>query len=583
MNINTRGQEESQSLLPLFGRNFLEDHARTIIADPKIALIEIIANCWDAGANRVDISWPVISRPEFIKIEDDGTGMTYDEFTYRWRELNYNRRDSQGEDVVFPNGNITSKRKAYGTNGKGRHSLFCFANEYVVETWRDGTCNTFKVSRAQGVVQSPFIITPTSKNSKEGHGTKISAELVRNYIAIPFVRDLIGSKFAVDPGFNIFLNNELVELSKIEHNVGTKKIPIENIGEIIIHCVDSHKTGRTSRQHGVAWWVNRRLIGEPSWRGFDDFAYLDARTIEARRYTFIVEADILADEIKEDWSDFKDTERANTVKSVAKEQVLIWLRELMKDVHKSHKKAAIITNREYLRKLSSESRYTIGQFINEIQAKVTVLDDRILNAAIEVLSKLEQSRSGFALLEQLSKLNPNDIDALNKILTEWTVQEARIVLDELGRRLKVIESLETLVENPTVDELHELQPLFENGLWIFGPEYESIQFTSNKSLLTVIRKLIGDKEITIKSPRRRPDFVALQDSSVSIYSHDSFDERGEVAGLGKVLIIELKRGGSDVTREDLRQADDYASEIRRSGKVSGDTQIEAIVLGATVS
>lgn len=50
-------QKSMESLLPRFGINFLEDHARRIITDPKIALIELIANCWDAGANRVDIVW----------------------------------------------------------------------------------------------------------------------------------------------------------------------------------------------------------------------------------------------------------------------------------------------------------------------------------------------------------------------------------------------------------------------------------------------------------------------------------------------------------------------------------------------
>ena len=139
------------------------------------------------------------------------------------------------------------------------------------------------------------------------------------------------------------------------------------------------------------------------------------------------------------------------------------------------------------------------------------------------------------------------------------------------------------IENPSSDELHALQPLFEKGLWIFGPEYESIQFASNKSLATVIKTLLGDKVVKIKSPRRRPDFIALPDSSIGIYSHDSFDERGEVTGLGKVLIVEIKRGGFVVTNKEMRQAEDYANEIRKSGKVTRDTQIEAFVLGTTVA
>ena len=582
MNVNSSGKQEI--LLPIFGSHFLDDHARTLVSDPKIALIELIANCWDAGANKVDITWPEESKPDLIEIKDDGTGMDYEEFIYRWRALNYNRKDAQGDEVIFPTGNKQSRRKAYGTNGKGRHSMFCFSNEYEVETWKDDKCNIFSITRLQGIVQTPFSIKLIKQFQKNGHGTKVSTELSRgeSYIGIPVVKDLIGSKFVTDPGFLIYVNGEYVERTDIKH-FETREISIDNLGNILLHCVDSQKIGRTSRQHGVAWWVNQRLVGEASWRGFDDSSYLDRRTAEARRYTFIIEANVFADEVKEDWSDFKDTENVKKLKSIAQEQVLKWLRELMKDVHKSRKRAAILINKEGLQHLSTESRYHIGKFIDEIQAKVTVIEDKYLNATIEVLSKLEQSRSGYSLLEQLSKLNPNDIDSLNKILEDWTVQEARIVLDELGRRLKVIEGLESLVENPSSDELHELQPLFEKGLWIFGPEYESIQFTSNKSLYTVIRKLIGDKEVKIETHRKRPDFVALPNASIGIYSSDSFDENGDVSGLEKVLIVEIKRGGFVINSEEMHQAEAYADEIRKSGKVNRDTQIDVFVLGTEIA
>jgi hypothetical protein len=584
MNNKDDGKLEEQSFLPLFGSHFLEDHARTLMSDPKIALIELIANCWDAGANRVDITWPEESVPDLIEVRDDGTGMTYEQFIHRWLEFNYNRKEEQGSDVIFPPDNIQSNRKAYGTNGKGRHSMFCFSNEYYVETWRDSSCSAFTITRSQGVAKAPFILKPQNRFPKEKHGTVISTELAKgeSYLEVPVVRELIGAKFVTDPGFTIYVNGQFVEMTTMEH-FETKTISVKNIGDILIHCVDSQKTGRTSRQHGVAWWVNKRLVGEPSWREIDDFAYLDARTVEARRYTFIVEADVLADAVKEDWSGFEDTESVKEVKAIAKEHIRKWLGDLLKDVHKLRKKSVISTYKGDIKKLPAESRYRLGQFVDEMQNRVTMLEDKVLKANVEVLLKLEQSRSGFALLEQLSKLDPTDIDSLNKILEDWTVQEARIVLDELGRRLKVIESLEKLVEDPSSDELHELQPLFEKGLWIFGPEYESIQFTSNKSLATVIKKLLGDKVVRIESPRRRPDFIALPDSSIGIYSCDSFDDRGEVAGIGKVLIVEIKRGGFVVTNKEMRQAEDYASEIRKSGKVARDTQIEAFVLGTTIA
>ena len=66
----------SEDFLPTFAPSFLEDHARKLVTDPRIALIEIVANSWDAGADTVNITWPKSLVPELIEIEDNGTGMT---------------------------------------------------------------------------------------------------------------------------------------------------------------------------------------------------------------------------------------------------------------------------------------------------------------------------------------------------------------------------------------------------------------------------------------------------------------------------------------------------------------------------
>ena len=70
---------------------------------------------------------------------------------------------------------------------------------------------------------------------------------------------------------------------------------------------------------------------------------------------------------------------------------------------------------------------------------------------------------------------------------------------------------------------------------------------------------------------------------LGVYSSDSYDERAEVNGVDKVLVVELKRGGFEITRKEKQQAQDYASELRKSGKVQYDTTIMVLVLGTTVA
>jgi len=568
---------------PTFDPNFLDDHAKRIVNDPKIALVEIVANAWDAGADTVRLTWPKDSVPEVLSIEDNGIGMTRDQFLHRWLELNYNRLKAQGDDVIFPSDNKESHRRAFGRNGKGRHSMFCFSDDYFVETWRDGYSYTFQVSRPSTISKTPFEVNLIDEVKKEGHGTKIWATLGRNYLPILEGRDLIGSKFIADPSFSILINSEQIELASLKHLLNIEEIKIEDIGSMKISLVDTTQTSRTSNPHGIAWWVNKRLVGEVSWKNFKDTYNLDRRTIEAKRYTFIVEADPLLDTVLEDWSGFIDNEKFQKVRSVVEANIKARILSFLKDIHKTRKVSVIKKNINSLSKLNINSRYSIGKAIDQIQSKVPTIQEKILEATVEVLVNLEESRTGYFLIEQLSDLDPDELDQLSEILDRWTIQEARIVLGELENRLKIIEKLEQLVEDPSADELHEIQPLFEIGLWIFGPEYESIHFTSNRTLLTVFRDLFEEEAPENLAKRKRPDFVIRSDSTIGVYASNSFDHRSEVSGFEKVLIVELKRGGYKVSLDERRQGEDYARELRKSGKVQKSTNITVFVLGSQVS
>jgi len=59
-----------------------------IIQRSDFAIIELVANCWDAGARNVKIQYPS-HEDDLLVIEDDGIGMTEDEFKFRWNDINY--------------------------------------------------------------------------------------------------------------------------------------------------------------------------------------------------------------------------------------------------------------------------------------------------------------------------------------------------------------------------------------------------------------------------------------------------------------------------------------------------------------
>ncbi len=563
-----------------FGDRFLQDHAGQIISEPRTAVLELIANSFDAGATKIDIVWPNEKGVRF-SITDDGIGMTLAEFEKRWRTLCYDRVAEQGSAVVFPSGVKGIKRTALGRSGKGRHAPFCFADSYEIVTTKGGESLKARVELAHAGT-SPFEISILEESRKTGHGTIISAVLEKRLLAVEELQQLIGSNFLVVPSLRISVNQHPVELTSLE-GLKTNEIAIEDYGSVTVHFVDSSEHGRSSQLRGISWWVKQRSVGEPSWDRLDDEgAYLDGRKEQAKKFSFIVKADFLTpgEDVKADWSDLHVNQRTTAVREAVHAHVLKEIQAQLATSRKERKKKAIESSREMLGELPTISRKAIGQFIDEVQEKCPMISDRDLSRTVEVLAKLEQSRTGYDLLTRLVACTPDDLDTWNTLMRQWTASNAEIVLNELDRRLKLIERMEKLIENPLADELHDLQPLFERGLWIFGPEYEAVDFRSNRGMAEVIGRFLGGS--VYQPSRRRPDFVVLPEVSIGAYYADAYDASGEISGIRKVAILELKRGGFSVTQKEVDQARDYSREIRKAGRVHADTEIVAYVLGATL-
>jgi hypothetical protein len=170
---------------------------------------------------------------------------------------------------------------------------------------------------------------------------------------------------------------------------------------------------------------------------------------------------------------------------------------------------------------------------------------------------------------------------LDNILKLWNIDYAKIVLDELETRLKLLQQLNIKLYSKKVDEVKELQPLFERGLWIFGPEYESIEYTSNRGMTTVIQELFGDNA---KGSANRPDFVIRLDSSVGLYSRFAYDDEGAEIGIEKLVIIELKAPGVSLKDDEINQPVKYARELFSKGYLKdGISTVVCFIVGESIA
>ena len=282
----------------LFEVGYLQHSLGAISNEPLVALTELVANAWDAGASKVDIIIPDKSG-ERLSITDDGIGMTHDEFYNRWMTLGYNRVKNQGKYVEFPPGR-QGRRLAFGRNGVGRHGLLCFSDEYHVATQKSDDAWRFTVSALSGT--QPFGLISEKKLSNTGHGTKLEVKVDRNLPDCDEVREILSVRFLYDPSFSISVNKITVKLEHLAGFIEQKEITVDGY-RIKITCVDSTRWARRKAYHGVAFWVGGRLVGDPSWQVGNDLV-LDGRTSPARRFSIIVQCDEIIDSVVPDWSGF---------------------------------------------------------------------------------------------------------------------------------------------------------------------------------------------------------------------------------------------------------------------------------------
>lgn len=565
-----------------YEERFLESWAGSIITNPATAIVELVANCWDAYSTEVQISWPDSTTESQFSISDNGVGMTREEFQYIWRAMSYDRVSRYGHSTNPPPDVKGLPRPVFGKNGKGRFASFCFSSEYYITSKKDGQQFTYRVYRT---LNKPLILDEVEFIDKgvDGHGTIIKGigTIPKINLSEEKARELLGSRFLANPAFSVYLNERKITFNDIADScLAIADVDIPGIGKVKILHIDTLKADKTTKQHGIAWWVLNRAVGECKWHSSDLERILDGRTSEAKRYTFIVQADFLNDvnAVKDDWSWFiSDNETWKTVRPIVQDKI----REIIFQNSMAEREFKRQTVFEKIggavNTLPPMSKERVETFVNEVVDHCPNFGEQEILQLSSILTKLEKTKSRYGLLEVLHNQDPQDLDALHEVLTQWTIGMAKIVLDEIQNRLKLINELKAKIQLAGIDEVHELQPLFEKGLWMFGPQFESIEFTSNKGMTTVIRDLFGDK--VGKGSLNRPDFVILADSSVGFYARSSYDEDYNEDGIEHVVIVDLKTTKLSLGSKEKEQVWKYVKELKHKGHIKKTTRVDGFILG----
>lgn len=568
----------------LFTSHYEEDFLVRTLGDlvrrPEVALSELVANAWDAGAALVKVSIPE-KKGDLLVVEDDGCGLTKAEFDQRWMTLGYNRQRNQGFDVEFPPGGA-GRRRAYGRNGQGRHGLLCFGNLYEVAASQNGQTAVFEVRVDSG--DRPFVSKLISESASKTHGVKVSVKVERNLPYADRIREILSAKFLHDPGFVVSVNGQTLPMTELPGFAGETPLEIRDpesgrVVRLTILVVEG-EPGRLKHQSGIAFWIGGRLVGEPGWTVMGQ-QVIDGRTKPGRRLTVVVKSEDMYDDVLPDWTNFRTNNLTREVGRVVVETVLEKL-ALLYSARVRETTAEVLTEfKPAMEVLGRGERVEVAEVAQSIAKANPLVAADVLSAAVAGVIEAKKSISIQLLMKRIESLPADDIAGLHRLLDEWSVRDALTVLDEIGRRLRVVEAIQKLMGDKSVDELHVLHPLVTQARWLFGPEYDSPHYSANLGLRKAMEKVFGVEagKASFQNPKKRPDLLVRGDTSLSGVASEDIDLESKMATCRRVLLVELKKGGFRIGRDEMDQAGGYIEDLANSGLLAGKPFIHAFVVG----
>lgn len=537
-----------------------------------VALAELVANAWDAGATSVEISIPngasYDRATSEIVVADDGCGMTADDVQDAYLVIGRNRR-SQGQEP--PRG-----RRVMGRKGVGKLAGFGIGRKMTVETWRDETSTIFTLDSAalkaddgeaaerhiQGEVSPKGLgISPSGsiiRLSDLKHKTPLDIDKLHQSLARRFGRAVVGEML-------ISINKEPLRSPDIELS---QRWPVENEqcellpdGNEIVWWAGFSTTVLPTELQGFTILVNGKTAQAPP---FFFGVESSASGMHGTKYlTGVIEADYL-DSGSDDESDRISTDRQEIDwHDEFTEPLREWggrkTRELLIERVKAREKNTedvIMKDRslsDRVKRLDKESATRAKQFIRKLGWS-EVEHEKLVDLADTIIRAFEyrQFHDYIEELERVSNEEPLELSKMVEHISGWKVLESRAILEVVRGRIEILETFHRMLTDDAPETAHQvgddnLHDLIASFPWLINPEWQT--FSEETTISKQLREW-GDNDIAA-TDRSRYDFLALQSDA-------------------KYVVIEIKRPSHAATLKDLQQLESYVDKLGQSRRtVSG--------------
>jgi hypothetical protein len=556
-------EESKPELEMLFDINVIENLGLKMYTSLPAVISEYIANSWDAGATLVEITIPEgpISENYTISICDNGSGMAIKDVNHKFLRIGRKKREEEKTDVIDVEGH---PRPVMGRKGIGKLAGFGIAGWVEVRTHKDGRFIDFRMDYERMQQEAKKTIDEKIKaqyqpdvldwgNTAESQGTIIRLSHLKRDRAVDInsIRKNIARHFTVISNSFVIKINE-TEITLDERDLQNKCQFVWRYEEAPISDGSTHKvTGWIGTMkdpvppeigRGVVIMVRGRLgqtpstldVGGTGITGQTGLAYMVGE----------VNADFLDDE--------KDSVATGRMAIVWEDEPAstfrTWLNSTIKDVCRDWVKLREEFNMKNVREIP-EYKHRIAclpkhekQIIDKILlglAKRENVDSDTLVGVANYLAEGVEYKSFMALSQAIIEAEVLKPEALIEFFQEWEVLDAIEMIRVVEGRVNVLSKFRELIK-ARVKEIPDLHNFIVDNPWLLDPAWNYLDDEVYYS--DSLWKRFPEPE-DLQEENKRMDFLCL--------------------GYGITLnIIELKRPGCPIGKEELRQLEDYVDYVK---------------------
>lgn len=516
---------------------------------------ELIDNAYDADSENVKIQLPNELTPDpKIIIEDDGSGMKESEVRNEYLNI-ANSRTSRKGNITF-----LKKRKVKGRKGIGKFSGLMIANQMTIETFASGkmtslTINKDDLAKAGYDLQKVPLPINVTDCDKTKHGTRITLEGINQNFSFPNpdrLKEILIRDYGREMDFDITINGENIGVLDLQGKSYSEKIELPN-GKMA--TLNYTITEKPIKQAGIAIRVNNKIIGGPQNFLSDD--EIIPKKLQSRVYGEII-CDDLEDDLTADFGAVIDNSKLyQTLTKNTTEQ----LRRSVEEVFATDMKMA---KARYQRKINKEleklpdfKQPFAKKALYKVLEKFYGETEERINTVISVMVSAMEKDHYWDIVQNIGDTRSGDVEKFAEALSEFGFLEMSIISSQAINRLRFLDELNVLIENPQTLE-STVHKAFEKNTWLFGDDYSVI--FSDQGLKTSIEKVIK-KTYKGEKPDDRPDILFGRNITRSL------------------ILIEFKRPSFTLNRDTESQALKYRDELN---VYFHNQKIEIILLGGKV-